>query len=94
MVANMRHRRSLSQGDAQWVSHEPTMPVPQSTVLQPKLKNKKSRTRLNPRDLSKSERYLLMHQEQGVDGGVETQFYKVCHLYSGFIFLSLFQILF
>ncbi|CAG0882376.1 unnamed protein product [Darwinula stevensoni] len=75
-VANMRHRRSLSQGDAQWVSHEPTMPVRQSTVLQPKLKKKKSRTKLNARDLSKSERYLLMHQEQDNNGGIETQFYK------------------
>ena len=47
------------------------------TVLQPAIKKKKSVSKLEVKDVTNSEKYILQHQEQDSQGEVETQLYKV-----------------
>ncbi|XP_071446831.1 kinesin-like protein KIF23, partial [Hetaerina americana] len=78
----LRHRRSKSASNATgvWLDHRPIVSaVPLSTVLQPKMKRKKSVTQLmDVKDLSnsKTSRYCLTTQEADSGGEVETRVYK------------------
>lgn len=48
-----------------------------ATVLQPAMKKKKSVSKLEVKDVTNSEKYVLQHQEQDSHGEVETQLFKV-----------------
>ncbi|XP_067136439.1 kinesin-like protein KIF23 [Centruroides vittatus] len=75
-VANPRHRRSSSQGDT-WLDHRPIGNLDLGTVFQPKMKKKKSVTKINVKDITKDvSKYALVHQEQDNQGEVETHLYK------------------
>ncbi|KAF8570759.1 hypothetical protein P879_00864 [Paragonimus westermani] len=75
---NPRHRRSRSVGgdSSRWLEHQESSSAPLGTVLTPKLKNRKSVTRLELKDTLKASNYLLHHQEAAPDGSVETKLYK------------------
>lgn len=76
-MANPRHRRSRST-DEIWLDHEPPGTVELGTILQPKLKRKKSVSKLTIKDVTKdASKYVLTHQEQDMNGDVETHYYKV-----------------
>lgn len=76
VVANPRHRRSSSQGDT-WLDHRPIGNLELGTIFQPKMKKKKSVTKINVKDITKDvSKYALVHQEQDNHGEVETQLYK------------------
>jgi len=47
------------------------------TLLQPKMKKKRSVTRLTAKDTQKSSKYVLTHQEVDSDGAVTTSLVKV-----------------
>ncbi|CAG0897459.1 unnamed protein product [Cyprideis torosa] len=78
-ISNPRHRRSLSQGaeTGGWVDHHPQPEVPLSTVFKPRLRGKKkSVTRLDEADIAKKGKYILTHQDQDEQGGLETRLVK------------------
>ncbi|KAG8201735.1 hypothetical protein JTE90_012795 [Oedothorax gibbosus] len=77
-IANLRHRRSQSSSGDVWVEHKPIGNLDLNTVLQPKMKKKKSVTQLNVKDVTNrdSSKYLLQHQEQDSQGEVVTEMYK------------------
>ncbi|KAG8224898.1 hypothetical protein J437_LFUL004639 [Ladona fulva] len=76
------HRRSQSASNAEsvWLDHRPiTSPVPLSTVLQPKMRRRKSVSQLtDAKDLSNSKttKYCLTTQAADSSGEVETRLYK------------------
>jgi len=76
-VANPRHRRSTSTGDV-WIEHKPIGNLELNTVLQPAMKKRKSVSKLEVKDVTKSDvsKYVLQHQEQDSQGELETQLYK------------------
>ncbi|KAF6779581.1 hypothetical protein AHF37_00970, partial [Paragonimus kellicotti] len=84
---NPRHRRSRSVGGdgSRWLEHQEFSSAPLGTVLTPKLKNRKSVTRLELKDTLKASNYLLHHQEATADGSVETKLYKVGYLPHAFL---------
>lgn len=45
--------------------------------MQPAIRKKKSVSKLEVKDVTNSEKYVLQHQEQDSQGEVETQLYKV-----------------
>ncbi|XP_046389845.1 kinesin-like protein KIF23 [Ischnura elegans] len=79
---HLRHRRSKSASSTSgvWLAHCPVVSaVPLSTVLQPKMKKKKSVTQLTDiKDLSnsKTSKYCLTTQETDSGGEIETRLYK------------------
>ena len=75
---NPRHRRSRSTDADVWLDHKPLHPVDTNTIFQPVMKRKKSTDNFNPKDLKKTSKYVLTHQEQDTDGELETKLYKVC----------------
>ncbi|XP_054719121.1 kinesin-like protein KIF23 [Uloborus diversus] len=77
-VANPRHRRSHSSSGDVWIEHKPIGNLELNTVLQPAMKKKKSVSKLEVKDVTKSDvsKYVLQHQEQDSQGEVETQLYK------------------
>ncbi|XP_014666565.1 PREDICTED: kinesin-like protein KIF23 [Priapulus caudatus] len=75
-VVNIRHRRSRSTGADTWLDHRPPGNIETGTVLQKKLRNKKSVSQLEVQDTQRSSKYLLTHQEQQADGNVETRLIK------------------
>ncbi|XP_022248402.1 kinesin-like protein KIF23 [Limulus polyphemus] len=78
-VANPRHRRSRSSGGEKWIDHRPPGSLEYGTVLQPNMKKKKSVSKLETKDITgrnAAQGYVLTHQEQDIDGDVETKLYK------------------
>lgn len=78
-VANPRHRRSLSSGNEKWIDHRPPGTLDLGTVLQPKIKNKKSLSNLKNVDadvLKEASKYALTHHIADNFGEVETRVYK------------------
>lgn len=74
---SMRRRRSKSYGGETWVDHKPSGSVQTGTVMQPVMKKRKSVGKLGVKDVTKgASKYALTHQEQNVQGDVETQLYK------------------
>ncbi|XP_067941465.1 kinesin-like protein KIF23 [Watersipora subatra] len=69
------HRRSKSAGD-RWLEHKPEPLLPLDTVLQPKMKKKKSVGRLEVKDTNKASRYILTTQDADNKGNVETKLVK------------------
>ncbi|KAA3678929.1 kinesin family member 23 [Paragonimus westermani] len=90
---NPRHRRSRSVGGdgSRWLEHQESSSAPLGTVLTPKLKNRKSVTRLELKDTLKASNYLLHHQEATPDGSVETKLYKLTFTYFENPHFSLFR---
>ncbi|PNF35145.1 hypothetical protein B7P43_G09270 [Cryptotermes secundus] len=79
LVRNPRHRRSQTVGDEIWLDHRPATAVELGTVMQPRMKRRKSVTKLtdikhvaNP----KTTKYCLMSQHQDSSGELETHLYK------------------
>ncbi|KFM83444.1 Kinesin-like protein KIF23, partial [Stegodyphus mimosarum] len=74
-VANPRHRRSQSTSGDVWIEHKPVGNLELNTVLQPTMRKKKSVSKLEIKDVVKSDvsKYVLEHQEQDSQGEVETQ---------------------
>lgn len=70
------HRRSKSAGD-KWLDHRPGTIAPLDTVLQPKIKKKKSVGKLEVKDTNKASRYILTTQDTDNKGNVETKLVKV-----------------
>ncbi|XP_035228413.1 kinesin-like protein KIF23, partial [Stegodyphus dumicola] len=77
-IANPRHRRSQSSSGDVWIEHKPVGNLELNTVLQPTMRKKKSVSKLEVKDVMKSDvsKYVLEHQEQDSQGEVETQLYK------------------
>lgn len=59
------------------MDHRPEAILPIDTVLQPKIKKKKSVSKLEVKDTNKASKYLLTTQEQDNTGQVETKLIKV-----------------
>lgn len=73
------HRARRSSCGDRWLDHRSAMPTPLGTVLQPKMKKRKSVSKLT--DVSdiadpKVSKYCLMTQEQDSAGELETRLYK------------------
>ncbi|XP_064645209.1 kinesin-like protein KIF23 isoform X2 [Lineus longissimus] len=76
-ISNRRaHRRSRSAGADRWLDHKPAETLELSTVLQPKMKKKKSVTKLNVKDTMEADKYCLTHQEQDSNDEIVTKLIK------------------
>ncbi|CAN7984364.1 unnamed protein product, partial [Ixodes hexagonus] len=74
---SVRRRRSKSYSGETWVDHKPAGSVQTATVMQPVMKKRRSVGKLAVRDVTKgASKYALTHQEQNVQGDMETQLYK------------------
>jgi hypothetical protein len=73
-VANRRNRRSRSA--EVWLDHKPLSAAKIDTVLQPKMRRKKSVSKLELNDAKKSSKYVLTHQQQDENGEVVTNLIK------------------
>jgi kinesin family protein 23 len=73
-VANKRNRRSRSA--EVWLDHKPPNAAKIETVLQPKMRRKKSVSKLELNDAKKSSKYVLTHQQQDENGEVVTNLIK------------------
>lgn len=70
------HRRSKSTSDDIWVDHRPEGTVEIGTLLQPKMKKRKSVATLNEKDTKDANKYVLTHQDLDSDGGIATKLVK------------------
>ena len=70
---NPRHRRSRSSNAEIWLDHRPPGSVELGTVLQPKLKKKKSVSKLEVKDTKEATKYILTHQDIDSVGELETK---------------------
>ncbi|XP_033725616.1 kinesin-like protein KIF23 isoform X2 [Pecten maximus] len=75
-VYNPRHRRSRSSNAEIWLDHKPAGNVELDTVLQPKMKKKKSVTKLEVKDTKEVSKYCLTHQQMDSGGELETKLVK------------------
>ncbi|XP_070178787.1 kinesin-like protein KIF23 [Littorina saxatilis] len=78
-VFNSRyHRRSKSSGSAAdvWLEHRPRTNVDTNTVLQPKLKKKRSVSKLEVGDTKDVSKYILTHQEADSNDEMVTKLIK------------------
>ncbi|XP_021341175.1 kinesin-like protein KIF23 isoform X4 [Mizuhopecten yessoensis] len=84
-VYNPRHRRSRSSNAEIWLDHKPAGNVElavgkdgffEYTVLQPKMKKKKSVTKLEVKDTKEASKYCLTHQQMDSGGELETRLVK------------------
>ncbi|CAM1308771.1 KIF23 (predicted) [Pycnogonum litorale] len=76
-VSNPRHRRSRSSNADVWLDHRPVGTLELDTVLRPKMKKKKSVSKLNVQDVTKdTSKYLLTNQENTSNGELKTEYYK------------------
>ncbi|XP_050426998.1 kinesin-like protein KIF23 [Adelges cooleyi] len=80
---NMRrlHSRRSKSCDPRdrWIEHKPPVPVPLQTVMQPKMRKRKSITKLtNAKTVSKTDasKYCLLTQDKDSDGVPEAKLYK------------------
>ncbi|CAG2186745.1 KIF23 [Mytilus edulis] len=73
---NPRHRRSRSSNAEIWLDHRPPGSVELGTVLQPKLKKKKSVSKLEVKDTKEATKYILTHQDIDSAGELETKLIK------------------
>ncbi|XP_029646158.1 kinesin-like protein KIF23 isoform X2 [Octopus sinensis] len=74
---NPRHRRSKSSSAAEtWLEHKSQDHEELGTLFQPKLKKKRSVTKLTEKDTKEVSKYCLNHQELGSDGEMRTKLYK------------------
>ncbi|VDI65837.1 kinesin family member 23 [Mytilus galloprovincialis] len=79
---NPRHRRSRSSNAEIWLDHRPPGSVElvfrghDCTVLQPKLKKKKSVSKLEVKDTKEATKYILTHQDIDSAGELETKLIK------------------
>ncbi|XP_037092090.1 kinesin-like protein KIF23 [Pollicipes pollicipes] len=73
-IANPRHRRSKSTDAEVWLDHRPGHVLELATIFQPKMKKRKSVTKLDAKDVinDKTSKYVLTHQDQDSAGEVET----------------------
>lgn len=76
-IANLRHRRSKSVGNEQWLEHRTANPVHLGTILQPYY-NAKTVKSPEAKDIvnKRTSRYCLITQEADTDGELETKLYK------------------
>ncbi|GAB1605824.1 kinesin-like protein KIF23 isoform X2 [Argonauta hians] len=72
---NSRHRRSKSSSET-WLEHKDRDYAELDTVMQPKLKKKRSVTKLTEKDTKEVTKYCLNHQEFGSDGELRSKLYK------------------
>ncbi|XP_061185396.1 kinesin-like protein KIF23 isoform X2 [Saccostrea echinata] len=73
---NPRHRRSRSSNAEIWLDHRPPGSVELDTVLQPKMKKKKSVSKLEVKDTKEVSKYMLTHQDMDSEDNLTTQIYK------------------
>jgi kinesin family protein 23 len=59
------------------LDHKPEETLELSTILQPKMKKKKSVTKLNVKDTQDADKYCLTHQEQDSNDEIVTKLIKV-----------------
>lgn len=71
-------RRSRSAGE-RWLEHRPEPLVELDTVMQPKMKKKRSVNKLGVKDTAKANKYLLTTQDTDERGQIETKLVKVNH---------------
>ena len=57
-------------------------------MLQPRLKKKKSVTKLEVKDTKEASKYMLTHQEQDSNGEMETRLIKVCIIHEGYVYFT------
>ena len=78
-VANPKtKRRSKSTDVERWLDHQPKVggPVPSNTVFQPKLRSRRSLSKLERSDLETPSKYMLTTASAGEGGEVETRLFK------------------
>nr|XP_022309325.1 kinesin-like protein KIF23 isoform X1 [Crassostrea virginica] len=75
---NPRHRRSRSSNAEIWLDHRPpgSVELVIDTVLQPKIKKKKSVSKLEVKDTKEASKYMLTHQDMDSDDNLTTKIYK------------------
>lgn len=73
---NPRHRRSRSSNAEIWLDHRPQGNVELDTVLQPKIKKKKSVSKLEVKDTKEASKYMLTHQDMDSEDNLTTKIYK------------------
>lgn len=73
---NPRHRRSRSSNAEIWLDHRPQGNVELDTVLQPKIKKKKSVSKLEVKDTKEASKYMLTHQDLDSEDNLTTKIYK------------------
>ncbi|KAM9410635.1 kinesin-like protein KIF23 isoform 2-T2 [Pholidichthys leucotaenia] len=71
-----RQRRSRSAGGEKWVDHNPPSNLDLGTVMQPIIPNAIKVSTPSEKALSKSQKYVLRHQELASDGEIETKLIK------------------
>ncbi|XP_043237418.1 kinesin-like protein KIF23 isoform X1 [Amphibalanus amphitrite] len=78
VAATTRHRRSKSTDAEVWLDHRPGHVLELATIFQPKMKKRKSVTKLDAKDVinDKTSKYVLTHQDQDSQGEVETHMVK------------------
>jgi kinesin family protein 23 len=74
-VANRRNQRR-SKSAEMWLDHRPSTMAKLDTVMQPKMKRKKSVNKLELNDTQKSSKYVLTYQQQDDQGEVVTNLVK------------------
>ena len=74
-MANRRNQRR-SKSAEMWLDHKPASTAKLETVMQPKMKRKKSVNKIEFNDTQKSSKYVLTHQQQDDEGEVVTNLIK------------------
>lgn len=80
-LRHLRSRRSKScDPQERWIEHKPPAPIPLQTVMQPKMKKRKSVTKLTDAKTvtnNGASKYCLMTQGADEQGVPEAKLYKV-----------------
>ena len=71
-----KHRRSCTTNHGNWLAHTPSSTVQQETILQPCIKPTRIVNVPSPKDVAKSNKYLLTHQSEDQNGEIETKLVK------------------
>jgi len=71
-----KRRQPRGAGAANWLSHVPDYTVPTDTIFQPRIKASKTVHVPTPKDVAKSDNYLLTHQSGNTPGEITTQLVK------------------
>jgi len=72
-VAN--HKNSANKAGS-WLNHMPDTTVPIDTIFQPSIAKQKRVSNPAPKDIARSDKYVLTHQHETNAGEIETQLFK------------------
>ncbi|XP_078576433.1 kinesin-like protein KIF23 isoform X1 [Branchiostoma floridae x Branchiostoma japonicum] len=72
----LNHRRSRSASGDRWLDHKPVCNLDTETVLQPHLKKKMTVSVPDVKNIKKTDKYMLTHQEEDSQGEIETKLIK------------------